>query len=157
MENFKDLPLWRQCYKIAFPSIYDENDNYEEAEIKKAYKMRDLSSGIVTTNLVPKSEGTLNLGISTNAFNSAYIRHVFNHISKASYTYDNIINSNEKSNIIKNLEFTYYILNSRYSSKSPSTIFDDLGIYRLGNYADYIALLSLKIDNLNRRIKALEV
>ena len=154
--EFKDLPMWRQCYKIAFPGIYDENDTYDRAEFKKAYKMRDLISGLVTTNLVPESEGVLQLGSPTNAFNFAYIRRVLNYVGSASYTYDNIINSDEKSNIIKNLEFTYSISSAKYLSRSSSKVFDDLGIYRGGNYADYIALLSLKIDNLNRRVKALE-
>lgn len=157
MENFKDLPLWRQVYKIGFPEQYDENDTYEQAEYKKAYNMRDLNSGLVTTSLVPKSEGILQLGSPTKGFNLAYIRRMFNYVGNAAYTYDNIINSDEKSNIIKNLEFTYYILSSKYVSRSAAKIFDDLGIYRGGNYADYIALLSLKIDNLNRRIKMLEV
>lgn len=155
--EFKDLPMWKQVYKIAFPDQYDENDTYEQAEFKKAYKMRDLNSGIVTTNLVPESEGISQLGLSTKGFNFAYIRRMFNMVGNASYTYDNIINSDEKINIIKNLEFTYYISSSRYISRSAAKIFDDLGIYRVGSYADYIALLSLKIDNLNRRVKALEV
>lgn len=156
MENFKDLPLWRQCYKIAFPKQYDENDTYEQAELKKAYKMRDLVEGVVSSDLIPSRDGVLQLGSSRNGFNLAYIRRMLNYVGSATYTYDNIINNDEKSNIIKNLEFTYYILSSKYVSRSAPKIFDDLGIYRGGNYADYIALLSLKIDNLNRRVKSLE-
>lgn len=155
MENFKDLPLWRQCYKIAFPSIYDENDTYEQAEFKKAYNMRNLSSG-VSHSIIPEATNTYSLGNSTKSFWSLYTNYILRTLGSASYNYDNIINTSEKESIIKNMEFTYNIFSAKYSVKSQTSLLDSLAIYRSGNYGDYLTLLTLKIDNLNRRIKALE-
>ena len=155
MEDFKDLPLWRQCYKIGFPDQYDENDTYEQAEFKKAYKMRNLSSG-VCHSIIPEASNTYTLGNSTKAFWGLYTNYDLRTLGSASYNYDNIINTSEKESIIKNMEFSYNIFSAKYSVKSQTSLLDSLGIYRSGNYGDYLTLLTLKIGNLNRRIKALE-
>lgn len=155
MENFKDLPLWRQCYKIAFPGIYDENDTYEQAELKKAYNMRNLVGGI-SHNIIPEVNNTYSLGNNTKSFWCLYTNYVLRSVGTAPYNYDNIINTSEKETIIKNMEFTYHIVSAKYSVKTQNSLIDSLGIYRSGNYGDYLTLLTLKIDNLNRRIKALE-
>lgn len=156
MENFKDLPLWRQCYKIAFPGIYDENDTYEQAEFKKAYKMRDLVGGVVSNDIIPDKSASYTIGNSNFPFDSVYANHLFQYAGAGSYSYNNIINNDTKINIINNLEFSYSISSSRYFARTKLQTFDSLGISRSSNYGDYITLIALKVDNLNRRVKALE-
>lgn len=157
MEDFKDLPLWRQCYKIAFPGIYDKNDTYEQAEFKKAYKINNLVSGVVSNDIIPDKTAKYNIGNVNNAFGSIFIQRSYQAVGSGTYSYDNIINNDNKTNIINNFEFSYNISSSRYAMRIAGNTFDNLGIFRISNYADYLSLIALKLDNLNRRVKALEV
>ena len=156
MENFKDLPLWRQCYKIAFPEQYNDDDTYEQAEFKKAYKMRDLVGGVLSNDIIPDKNASYKIGDSNFSFDDVYANHLFQYVGAGSYTYDNIINNNTKLNTINNLEFSYTIKSSRYFSRTTTQTYDNLGLFRKSNYGDYITLITLKLDNLNRRVKALE-
>lgn len=156
MENFKDLPLWRQCYKIAFPAIYDENDTYEQVELKKAYKMRDLVGGVVSNNIIPDKAQSYNIGSSIFSFDSIYALHLFQPIGSGSYSYDNIVNNDTKLKTINDLEFSYTIKASRYFARTNSQAFENLALFRSGGHGDYMTLIALKLDNLNRRVKALE-
>ena len=159
MENFKDLPLWRQCYKIAFPEQYNDDDTYEQAEFKKAYKMRDLVDGVVSNNIIPDKQVSYSIGNSGFPFDCVYANHLFQYVGAGTYSYDNIINNDNKIKTINELEFSYSsysISPSRYFARTKSQTFDTIGIFRASNYGDYITLIALKLDNLNRRVKALE-
>lgn len=155
MENFKDLPLWRQVYKIGFPKQYDENDTYEQAELKKAYKIRNLVNGVVSNDIIPDKK-SYNIGSVTFSFSNIYAAHLFQTLGAASYSYDNVINDDTKLKTINDLEFSYTITASRYSAKTTIQAFDKLALVRSGNFGEYITLIALKLDNLNRRVKTLE-
>ena len=156
MAKFEDLPLWRQCYKIAFPGIYDENDTYEQAEFKKAYKIRNLNGGVVSNDIIPDTTAKYNIGDVNHAFGSMFVQRLYQAVGSGTYSYDNIINNDNKTNIINNFEFSYIISSSRYVMRASANAFDNLGMFRISNYADYLSLIALKLDNLNRRVKALE-
>lgn len=128
MENFKDLPLWRQCYKIAFPEQYDENDTYEQAEFKKSYKISNLVNAVVSNNIIPDKSASYNIGDSNFPFDDVYANHLFQYAGVGSYSYNNVINNDNKINTINNLEFTYSISSSRYFAITKSQTFDNLGI-----------------------------
>lgn len=153
MEDFKDLPLWRQCYKIGFPGIYDENDTYDEAEFKKAYK---LSSGIIDNDMIPNTSAKISIGNNKSALLDVFSTRILTPIGTSNYSYDNIINDDTKLNLITNFEFGYAISSSKYFARAPLKMIDSLGTYRSLTYGDYFTLIALKLDNLNRRVKALE-
>lgn len=153
MENFKDLPLWRQCYKIAFQSIYDENDTYEQAELKKAYKLR---SGIIDNDMIPNTSAKISIGNNKSALLDVFSTRILTPIGTSNYSYDNIINNDTKLNLLTNFEFGYVISSSKYLVRVPLNTIDLLGTYRSLTYGDYFTLIALKLDNLNRRVKALE-
>lgn len=154
--EFKDLPMWKQVYKIGFPEQYDENDTYEQAEFKKAYVMRDLVDNVVSNDIIPTITTKYNIGDGQRGFLSISTMHLCQTIGPGPHSYDTIINDDNKTNTINNFEFNYSASGSKYYARVPGSTFDRLSVYRIANYADYLTLMALKIDNLNRRLKVLE-